>query len=153
MRSQLRVLALLVVAACARTPRYSSIAGFDAQVVDGVNRLRAATKAYQVLDSAVVAGYPKTVPQCLIHEHHGAMGYHHVNRGYVDAKVEIEKPEILLYDEPVTGLDPVNTAAVGRLILDIVCAAYWSAGHGGDPEPVPFTGPRDRIPLELWHGL
>jgi len=41
----------------------------------------------------------------------------------------------------------------GRLILDIVCAAYRSAGHGGTSESVPFTGPRDKTPLELWHGL
>lgn len=77
---------------------YSSTTGFDAQIVDGVRRLRAATSKYQNLDSAVAAGYPKTVANCLVHEHHGAMGYHHVNRNYVDDKVEIEKPEILLYE-------------------------------------------------------
>jgi phospholipid/cholesterol/gamma-HCH transport system ATP-binding protein len=35
------------------------------------------------------------------------------------ARAIVGRPEILLYDEPVTGLDPVNTAAVSRLILDI----------------------------------
>ena len=97
----MRSLALLGLAlvACARLPQSSaSTAGFDAQVVDGVARLRAATKAYQNLDSAVAAGYPRTVAACLVHEHHGAMGYHHVNRANMDAKVEIEKPEILLYE-------------------------------------------------------
>jgi hypothetical protein len=98
MRSRLGIVALLAIAGCASAPRYSSTAGFDAQVVAGVNRLRAATRKYQNLDSAVAAGYPRTVAQCLIHEHHGAMGYHHVNRSYVDAKVEIEKPEILIYE-------------------------------------------------------
>lgn len=36
----------------------------------------------------------------------------------------VGEPQILLYDEPVTGLDPVNTAAVGRLILDIAARTH-----------------------------
>jgi phospholipid/cholesterol/gamma-HCH transport system ATP-binding protein len=35
------------------------------------------------------------------------------------ARAIVGRPEIVLYDEPVTGLDPVNTASVSRLILEI----------------------------------
>lgn len=35
------------------------------------------------------------------------------------ARAIVGRPEILLYDEPVTGLDPVNTAAVSRLIVQL----------------------------------
>jgi hypothetical protein len=97
---RLYALLSLTLLACTRapSPRLMANGGFDAQVTDGVSRLRAATAKYRNIDSAVTAGYPKTVAQCLVHEHHGAMGYHHVNRNWVDDKVEVEKPEILLYE-------------------------------------------------------
>ncbi len=46
---------------------------------------------------------------------------------------------------------PVMDAAFGRMMLDIVCASYASA-RSGAPERTPFTGPRDRTPLQLWRG-
>ena len=65
--------------------------------------LRKATRPFQNLDSAVAAGYPRTVADCLVHEHHGAMGYHHSNRALADAKVETDRPEILLYERLPNG--------------------------------------------------
>lgn len=47
------------------------------------------------------------------------------------------------------GRPPTPGPQVGRHLLDIVCAAYMSARTGRE-EPVPFTGPRDRTPLQLW---
>lgn len=48
------------------------------------------------------------------------------------------------------GDEPPIGARFGRFVLELVCAAYYSAGQGGAAVPLPFTGPRDRTPLELW---
>ncbi len=50
------------------------------------------------------------------------------------------------------GTPPLMDARFGRAVLDIVCAAYASAATGGSEVAVPFTGPRDRTPLQLWRG-
>jgi hypothetical protein len=73
------------------------------QAAAGIARLREATKPFRVLDSAVAAGYTASVAACLVHEHHGAMGYHHNNPRLADGKVEIERPEILLYERMPSG--------------------------------------------------
>jgi predicted dehydrogenase len=47
---------------------------------------------------------------------------------------------------------PDMGAEFGRLVLDIICAGYASAAADERPVAVPFDGPRDRTPLELWRG-
>jgi myo-inositol 2-dehydrogenase/D-chiro-inositol 1-dehydrogenase len=51
------------------------------------------------------------------------------------------------------GATPIMSASFGRLILDVVCAAYQSAGRNGAPEGLPFSGARDRTPIQLWRGV
>lgn len=47
---------------------------------------------------------------------------------------------------------PLMDARFGRAVLDVVCGAYASARDSGSEVGLPFTGPRDRTPLELWRG-
>ena len=49
-----------------------------------------------------------------------------------------------------TGSEPFMSAEFGRAVLEVVCAAYQSAGRDGSPEAVPFTGDRTSTPLQLW---
>jgi predicted dehydrogenase len=44
-------------------------------------------------------------------------------------------------------------AAFGRFILDVTCAAYASAGRSGEPVSVPFAGPRNLTPHQIWKGF
>jgi hypothetical protein len=109
----LTIVAATVLGACGRTPSPApspdSAAdpasallahGFDGEVRAGVARLRAVTAPYHTLDSAVAAGYAAQVAKCYTdtNNHHGAMGYHHLNRAHVDSLAEPDKPEILLYE-------------------------------------------------------
>jgi predicted dehydrogenase len=56
-----------------------------------------------------------------------------------------------LIDDVAAGREPAMSARFGREVLQVVLAAYWSAGRGGVEVPLPFAGPRDRTPLQLWH--
>ena len=73
-----------------------------------MQQVRAATAAFVSLDSAVAAGYAPTVERCYAHPQHGAMGYHHTNRALMDATVEVERPEILLYERLDDGRYVLN---------------------------------------------
>src|SRR5262245_7881313 len=70
---------------------------FGEAVDRDVIAVRAATESFKVLDNAVAAGYEGQVSQCVENPTHGGMGFHHKNSSLRDARLEIDKPEILLY--------------------------------------------------------
>lgn len=99
MKSATLLLAALTLG-CHQRPAVEASPG---GAVPGLDALRAATRSFAVLDSAVAAGYTRNVPNCLVHEHHGAMGYHHTNPRLMDATVDVTQPEILLYERLAGG--------------------------------------------------
>jgi hypothetical protein len=125
--------ALAFAAACAPAGHSANHApptsGYGAEVRQGLARVRSVTAPFVSLDSAVAAGYAREVARCFDHPQHGAMGFHHLNRGYVDARVEVERPEILLYERRGDGTYSLN----------------------GVEYIIPFTRwPRDSVPPKLF---
>jgi len=101
---------------------------YGTQVEDGFARVRVATAGFLSLDSAVASGYMRDVQVCYNHPQHGAMGFHHVNRAYVDSKVDVDHPEILLYERRDDGRYAFNGVEF------IVPYRFW---------------PRDSVPPKL----
>lgn len=85
---------------------------YSKEVQDGYAAVRAATAPFRNLDAAVAAGYAKDVKDCytdsLNTPVHGAMGYHHINRDFLDRNVDLAKPEILLYERTHDGSYQLN---------------------------------------------
>ncbi|MGH7712830.1 MAG: hypothetical protein ACREOG_16185 [Gemmatimonadaceae bacterium] len=95
-------LSLILACAPTRAPG-SSAALVDPAVARDLERVRAATAPYRDLAAAQAAGYPTATPPCLSSPADGAMGHHYVNRAHVDDKLELERPEILLYAPSENG--------------------------------------------------
>ncbi|MDO8391805.1 MAG: Gfo/Idh/MocA family oxidoreductase [Actinomycetota bacterium] len=55
-----------------------------------------------------------------------------------------------LGDDLAAGREPMMSASFGREVLQVVMAAYASAGSGNGEVALPFTGQRDLTPLQLW---
>jgi hypothetical protein len=116
---------------------------YGSDVEDGYARVRAATAAFKVLDSAVAKGYAANVPQCFADPVQGGMGFHHTNRTYVDNRIEIDKPEILLYERTPDGSYRLNGVEY------IIPYRVWPK----DSVPPKLMG-RNMLqsePLQLWY--
>ena len=63
-----------------------------------VAKIREATAKFQMSKAAEAAGY-KLATGCVQHQPAGAMGYHFNNEALFDATLDVEHPEVLVYEE------------------------------------------------------
>lgn len=106
---------LVFLSACAprpasdvRSPDASTSAEIRAtglgEVMDrNVTRIRAATAAFKSLDEAAAAGYALDAVHFVDNAPVGAMGYHHQNDALLDDRIELERPEMLVYERLPNG--------------------------------------------------
>jgi hypothetical protein len=81
--------------------------GLGEAVDRDVAKLRAATARFKAADAAIAAGYPAET-NCVQHQPHGAMGYHYNNAALKDAILDVEKPEVLVYEKRPDGTFQLN---------------------------------------------
>lgn len=71
--------------------------GFGAGIRRDVETLRRATEQFRDLATAGAAGYPTKLPVCVADSTMGGMGHHMIDQSLFDEKLEIERPEMLIY--------------------------------------------------------
>jgi hypothetical protein len=81
--------------------------GFGEAVDRDVQRARAATEPFKKVETAIAAGYPRTT-DCVQHQPHGAMGFHFQNNSLLDTTLDVEKPEVLVYEKIGDGTFKLN---------------------------------------------
>jgi hypothetical protein len=80
---------------------------FGKEVDRAVEQLRKATAPFRSLDRALSAGYHQET-ECVENPPEGAMGYHFTRAELRDGVVEIEKPEVLVYEKRDDGSFKLN---------------------------------------------
>lgn len=108
---------------------------WDLQASSASGVLRAELSAAPSLEhngDPVAIGSASTVTQALVDE-----------RGYA--------PQLTRFWNTVRSGRPVPaTSRFGRQVVEVIAAGYWSARHGASEIPLPFTGPHDLTPRQLF---
>ena len=113
MNSNLRALAgsllLLSSTLCVGSETVPGIlpSGMGAEVDRDVAALRKATSPFHTIDAALGSGYEQET-ECMEKPPEGGMGYHFTKRELRDGKVELEKPEVLVYEKRADGTFKLN---------------------------------------------
>jgi len=72
-----------------------------------VAKVREATARFKAADLAEKAGY-KAGTNCVEHQPAGAMGYHFQNNALLDTTLDVEHPEVLVYERKPDGTFKLN---------------------------------------------
>jgi hypothetical protein len=81
--------------------------GFGADVDRDVAKVREATASFKTTEAAEAAGY-KRVTDCVEHQPAGAMGYHFQNNALLDTTLDVNHPEVLVYEKKPDGTFKLN---------------------------------------------
>jgi hypothetical protein len=81
--------------------------GLGEAIDQDVARARAATARFRTEDAAVAAGYPAAT-HCVENQPAGAMGLHYQNEALLDTTLDVERPEILVYEKLADGRVKLN---------------------------------------------
>src|SRR5690606_19750139 len=74
-----------------------------AETHQGVARVREATARFHDIAVAAAAGYDEQWPAGCAASSQGAQAYHYLDRSLLDGKVELERPELLMYEPQADG--------------------------------------------------
>lgn len=81
--------------------------GYSDAVDRDVMKVREATAKFKTTEAAEAAGYKK-VTDCVEYKPHGAMGYHYQNNSLLDTTLDLEHPEVLVYEKMSDGSFQLN---------------------------------------------
>jgi hypothetical protein len=81
--------------------------GFGDAVDRDVAKVRAATARFKSTEAAEAAGY-KRVTDCVEYQPAGAMGYHFQNNALLDTTLDVDQPEVLVYERKPDGEFKLN---------------------------------------------
>ena len=81
--------------------------GYGEAVDRDITTIRDATAKFKTTEAAEAAGY-KRVTGCVQHPRAGAMGYHFQNNALLDTTLDLEHPEVLVYEKMPDGTFQLN---------------------------------------------
>jgi len=81
--------------------------GYSDAVDRDVMKVREATAKFKTTEAAEAAGY-KRVTDCVEYKPHGAMGYHYQNNALLDTTLDLEHPEVVVYEKMADGTFQLN---------------------------------------------
>jgi hypothetical protein len=138
------------------------VAAAVALAASGLDGAKPATARFHDLDKAMAAGYTFRLPEradlggrtCIVQPGQGAMGVHMVNTSLLDATLDANVPEVLVYE-------PRNNGTLKLVALEyVVFQSAWEEAHGaGAPPPsmfgrtFNFTGAPNRYGLPPFYAL
>ncbi len=104
-------------------------------------KVRNATAKFKTTKAAEAAGY-KRVTDCVEYQPAGAMGYHFQNNALLDTKLDLEHPEVLVYEKKPDGAFKLNGVEF------LVPTSAWK---GAEPPRIMGQALKKADSLGIWY--